>query len=96
MVKKMSSVPPHSPLRERRYVKVRRVDECATLGDVFLHCLPAFGGASLRRIHAEIQPRMALPKRDLSFGRVANRLWAPPSFTNDSDAAHAGDVLHRD
>jgi hypothetical protein len=39
---------------------------------------------------------MALPKRDLSFGRVANRLWAPPSFTNDSDAAHAGDVLHRD
>ncbi|MGO9895651.1 MAG: hypothetical protein ACLPX8_15750, partial [Bryobacteraceae bacterium] len=47
----MSSVPPHSPARERRYVKVRRVDECATLGDLFLHCLPAFGGASLRRIY---------------------------------------------
>ncbi|MGA2115092.1 MAG: deoxyhypusine synthase family protein [Bryobacteraceae bacterium] len=55
----MPSVPPdsepperhHVMPRERRYVKVRRVDECATLGDVFLHCLPAFGGASLRRIY---------------------------------------------
>jgi deoxyhypusine synthase len=36
---------------ERRYVRVRRVDECATLGDVFTSCLPAFGGAYLRRIY---------------------------------------------
>ena len=35
----------------RRWVKVRRVDECATLDEVFLHCLPAFGGAYLRRIY---------------------------------------------
>jgi deoxyhypusine synthase len=35
----------------RRYVRVRRVDECATLGDVFTDCLPAFGGAYLRRIY---------------------------------------------
>jgi deoxyhypusine synthase len=35
----------------RRYVKVKRVDECASLDDLFLHCLPAFGGAYLRRIY---------------------------------------------
>jgi deoxyhypusine synthase len=32
-------------------VKVRRVDECANLHDIFTHCLPAFGGAYLRRIY---------------------------------------------
>ena len=36
----------------RRPVTVRRVDECASLGEVFTHCLPAFGGAFLRRIYA--------------------------------------------
>src|SRR3984893_9792591 len=36
---------------ERRRVKVRRVDECETLHDLFTHCLPAFGGAFLRRIY---------------------------------------------
>lgn len=36
---------------QRRSVEVRRVDECATLGDVFNHCLPAFGGAHLRRVY---------------------------------------------
>jgi deoxyhypusine synthase len=30
---------------------VRRVDECATLDEIFRHCLPAFGGAYLRRIY---------------------------------------------
>lgn len=35
----------------RRTVRVRRVDECATLDEVFLHCLPAFGGAYLRRLY---------------------------------------------
>ena len=35
----------------RRYVTVRRVDECSTLDELFLHCLPAFGGAYLRRIY---------------------------------------------
>ena len=35
----------------RRYVRVRRVDECDTLGDLLVHCLPAFGGAYLRRIY---------------------------------------------
>src|SRR3954471_8450112 len=41
----------HSPATPRRRVRVRRVDECATLGDLFNDCLPAFGGAYLRRIY---------------------------------------------
>jgi deoxyhypusine synthase len=36
----------------RRPVIVRRVDECATLDEVFQNCLPAFGGAYLRRIYS--------------------------------------------
>jgi deoxyhypusine synthase len=34
-----------------RRVKVRRVDECESLGELFTHCFPAFGGAFLRRIY---------------------------------------------
>ena len=37
--------------QHRRYVRVRRVDECETLDELFKHCLPAFGGAYLRRIY---------------------------------------------
>jgi len=37
--------------RHRRYVHVRRVDECDTLDELFTHCLPAFGGAYLRRVY---------------------------------------------
>src|SRR6516164_11480348 len=36
---------------DRRYVRVPRVDECDTLGELLVHCLPAFGGAYLRRIY---------------------------------------------
>src|SRR6476660_2310615 len=35
----------------RRKVRVRRDHGCATLGDLFNDCLPAFGGAYLRRIY---------------------------------------------
>lgn len=35
----------------RRPVRVKRVDECGSLHELFLHCLPAFGGAYLRRIY---------------------------------------------
>ena len=35
----------------RNYVKTRRIDECHTMDEIFLHCLPAFGGAYLRRIY---------------------------------------------
>lgn len=36
---------------ERKRVKVRRVDDCGNLHELFTHCLPAFGGAFLRRIY---------------------------------------------
>src|SRR6476620_9722365 len=39
------------PSDGRRQVNVKRIDECATLHDVFTNCLPAFGGAFLRRIY---------------------------------------------
>jgi deoxyhypusine synthase len=35
----------------RRTVRTRRVDECATLDELFRHCLPAFGGGFLRRVY---------------------------------------------
>ena len=35
----------------RSQVRVRRVDECETLDELFTHCFPAFGGAFLRRIY---------------------------------------------
>ena len=35
----------------RHYVRTRRVDECGSLHELFTHCLPAFGGAYLRRIY---------------------------------------------
>ncbi len=35
----------------RRTVHVRRVDECETLDELILHCLPAFGGGYVRRIY---------------------------------------------
>ena len=36
---------------DRRPVRVRRVDEVETLDELFRHCLPAFGGAYLRRLY---------------------------------------------
>jgi deoxyhypusine synthase len=47
----MASDPPHEPHPARRYVRVRRVDECSNFDELFTHCLPAFGGAYLRRIY---------------------------------------------
>jgi deoxyhypusine synthase len=38
-------------MHERAQVRVRRVDEVETLDELFTHCLPAFGGAFLRRIY---------------------------------------------
>src|SRR5947208_10876794 len=35
----------------RRTERVRRVDECESMDDIFRHCLPAFGGAYLRRLY---------------------------------------------
>ena len=46
IAKKMIEQHTHNRLR------TRRVDECETLGEVFLDCLPAFGGAFLRRVYS--------------------------------------------
>jgi deoxyhypusine synthase len=46
IAKKMIEQHTHNRLR------TRRVDECDTLGEVFSDCLPAFGGAFLRRIYS--------------------------------------------
>ena len=35
----------------RKSVRVRRVDECQSVHEIFEHCLPAFGGAILRRVY---------------------------------------------
>jgi deoxyhypusine synthase len=43
--------PHHMHLQSRRRVEVRRVDECRTLDEIFTSCLPAFGGAYLRRVY---------------------------------------------
>jgi deoxyhypusine synthase len=40
-----------TPSNQRRTVRVRRVDQCESLEDLIDHCLPAFGGAYLRRIY---------------------------------------------
>src|SRR5258708_36140228 len=44
-------MPKSTTIRPKRTVHVRRVDECDTLDELFRHCLPAFGGAFLRRIY---------------------------------------------
>jgi Deoxyhypusine synthase len=51
---------PDSPSTTRRLVRVKRVDECSTLEDVFLSCLPAFGGAYLRRIYQILDQAIGL------------------------------------
>ena len=35
----------------KKPVRVRRVDECQSIHEIFEHCLPAFGGAILRRVY---------------------------------------------
>jgi deoxyhypusine synthase len=37
---------------QRKAVRVRRVDECQSVHEIFEHCLPAFGGAILRRVYS--------------------------------------------
>jgi deoxyhypusine synthase len=44
-------MPNSTTVRPKRIVQVRRVDECKSLDELFRHCLPAFGGAFLRRIY---------------------------------------------
>lgn len=47
----MSNDHPQEPRASRQWVRVRRVDECNSMDELLTHCLPAFGGAYLRRIY---------------------------------------------
>jgi deoxyhypusine synthase len=44
----------------RRPVRVKRVDECRSLDEVFRNCLPAFGGAQLRRVYTILDRAIAM------------------------------------
>src|SRR5882757_261996 len=39
------------PHHNQKPVRVRRVDQCQSVHEIFEHCLPAFGGAILRRVY---------------------------------------------
>jgi deoxyhypusine synthase len=47
----MNESPSAHPLTSRPRVRTRRVDETESLHELLQHCLPAFGGAYLRRIY---------------------------------------------
>ena len=50
-----------SPNSHRRHpLRVRRVDECSTLHELFTDCLPAFGGSYLRRIYTILDRAIGL------------------------------------
>jgi deoxyhypusine synthase len=42
----------HHQHPDKRTVLTKRVDECENLHEVFMNCLPAFGGAFLRRVYS--------------------------------------------
>jgi deoxyhypusine synthase len=44
----------------RRPVRVKRVDQVNSLDELFLHCLPAFGGAYLRRVYTILDRAIAM------------------------------------
>src|SRR5580698_7736715 len=43
----------------KKPVRVRRVDECGSVHEIFEHCLPAFGGAILRRVYSILDRAIA-------------------------------------
>ena len=43
----------------RKPVRVRRIDECQSVHEIFEHCLPAFGGAILRRVYTILDRAMS-------------------------------------
>ena len=67
----------------RRQVRVKRVDECDTLHDVFTHCLPAFGGAFLRRIYTILDRAIGMGCPLDPFDRRAGHRLRPASGMAD-------------
>jgi deoxyhypusine synthase len=48
------------PHDHRKPVRVRRVDECQSIHEIFENCLPAFGGAILRRVYSILDRAIAM------------------------------------
>lgn len=46
--------------KSRKPVRVRRVDEISSLDELFRNCLPAFGGAYLRRVYTILDQAIAM------------------------------------
>src|SRR6202795_3847035 len=44
---------------DRKSVRVRRIDECHSVHEIFENCLPAFGGAILRRVYSILDRAIA-------------------------------------
>src|SRR3954466_401566 len=44
----------------RKPVRVRRIDECQSVHEILEHCLPAFGGAILRRVYTILDRAIAM------------------------------------
>lgn len=44
----------------RKWVQVKRVDACESLDEIFRNCLPAFGGAQLRRVYTILDRAIAM------------------------------------
>ena len=47
------------PSDQRKPVRVRRIDQTTSVHEIFEHCLPAFGGAILRRVYSILDRAIA-------------------------------------
>ena len=63
----------------RRKIEVRRVDQCETLDELFTHCLPAFGGAGLRRVYSILDQAIASSTGKLTADSVRDLVGAAPA-----------------
>src|SRR6202046_108696 len=45
---------------QKKPVRVRRIDECQSVHEILEHCLPAFGGAILRRVYSILDRAIAM------------------------------------
>jgi deoxyhypusine synthase len=80
-----SNAAPSSPTEDsaRRRVLVRRVDEVESLDDLFLHCLPAFGGAYLRRIYTLLDAAIGAGcPMTVAIAGPSHGLWPAPDLAH--------------
>ena len=69
----------------RRNLTVKRVDECETLDELFLNCLPAFGGRYLRRIYHILDQAIGVGLPDDAVDRRSgDRFGAAPCLAHSA------------